>query len=230
MNLYVRYAYTRLRTLIAGAREQAAAEETPPDPAPRRTPAAEWDGVAVQVPGDGFGPLFHRRYRADIRAPRLTPEQLMARVQRDVGSFSPHTLAEFRKTSGRRGRMARGDEYAITILGPWNGSVRVIDATPMSFTFVTLKGHPEAGQITFRALPHPAERGALRFEILSWARSRDMLVSLTYKEAGVGQELQKNAWVTFCERVVQASGGALIGEVAVDTEEREFDVEAARAA
>jgi hypothetical protein len=230
MNLYVRYAYTRLRTLIVGAREQGVGVEPPPDPAPRGTPAAEWDKVAVQIPGDGFGPLFHRRYRADIRAPRLTAEQLMARVQRDVGSFSPHTLAEFKKTSGRRGRMAPGDEYAITILGPWNGSVRVVDVTPTSFTFVTLRGHPEAGQITFRAVSHPAERGALRFEILSWARSRDMLVSLTYKEAGVGQEIQKNAWVTFCERVVKASGGALTGEVVVDTEERDFDGEAARAA
>lgn len=191
---------------------------------PRAVPQElhEWDGVALQLPSDGVGPLFHRRYRADIAHPKLSAEQLMRRVKANLRSFSPRTLADFRKTRGRRRHMAVGDEYLIKILGPWNGGVRVIDTTPTSFAFVTLEGHPEAGQIAFRAQPHSEQQGALRFEILSWARSRDMLVSLTYHEGKVGKEMQKNAWVEFCARVAKASGGELLGEITVLNEERPF--------
>jgi hypothetical protein len=184
-----------------------------------------WDGVPLQLPADGFGPLFHRRYQVDIDGPRLGAEELMAEIQRDLAAFAPSELADFKKVKGAPGRLAVGDEYDITILGPWNGSVAVADVEPTSFTLVTLQGHPEAGQIRFQIMPHPQQRGALRFQILSWARSRDMLVGLSYNEGKLGKEVQKNAWVSFCETVVGGSGGRQIGEIDVVTEEREFEGE-----
>lgn len=194
--------------------------------APRPVPAhLVRSGPRVQLPGDGHGPLFHRRYWVDIVRPALTAEQLMALVKADVAAFAPRLLADFKKTKGAPDAMQPGDEYHISILGPWNGSVRVIEVTPTSFTFVTLEGHPEAGEISFALERHPARRGALRFEICSWARSRDMIVGLTYKEAGVGKEVQKNAWATFCERVAERSGGERSGEVVTVGEERQFDGE-----
>lgn len=193
-----------------------------PRPVPARLTRG---GQPVQLPGDGHGPLFHRRYAVDIAGAQLGAEELMARVKANIADFSPSLLAKFEKCKGDPAVMREGDEYDISILGPWNGRVRVVEASPASFTFITLEGHPEAGEIIFTVEPHPTTRGALRFEICSWARSRDMIVGLTYKEVGVGKEVQKSAWVTFCERVVEASGGEAVGEVTVVTEEQRFDGE-----
>ncbi len=187
-----------------------------PRPVPRRL---LWGRQRAQLPDEGYGLLFHRRYWVDIDRPKLSPKALMDRVQCDVGAFCPRLLADFQKSRGHPSRMQPGDEYQIAILGPWNGAVRVIESSPTSFTFVTLKGHPEAGQITFSVRRHPTRPRALRFEIRSWARSRDMLVSLGYHEGKIGKEIQKNAWVAFCQRVAEASGGTIIGEVQVATEE-----------
>lgn len=193
---------------------------------PRPVPARLMrGGPRVQLPGDGHGPLFHRRYAVDIAGAQVGAEALMARVKANLSDFSPRILAHFEKTRGDATELREGDEYHITILGPWNGRVRVVEAQPTSFTFITLEGHPEAGQIMFSLEPHPTRRGTLRFEICSWARSRDMIVGLTYKEVGVGKEVQKSAWVTFCERVAEASGGRALGEVSVVTEEHGFDGE-----
>jgi len=193
-----------------------------PNPVPREL---AWDDIPLQLPSDGVGPIFHRRYRVDIAGASHDAEGLMGLVKRDVAAFSPPELANFKKSRGVPGEMAVGDKYDITILGPWNGSVRVSDVGPTSFTLVTLEGHPEAGQIRFEMLPHPERQDDLRFQIQSWARSRDMLVSLSYNEVGVGKEVQKNVWITFCERVVEASGGRQVGEIDLLTEERKFEGE-----
>lgn len=180
-----------------------------------------WGRHRVQLPGEGYGALFHRRYTVVIDRPRMRRRALMERVKADLPAFSPKLLADFTKTKGHPARMRVGDEYRISILGPWNGEVRVAEVTPTSFTFVTLEGHPEAGQITFAVTGNASRPGAICFEINSWARSRDMLVSLSYNEGKIGKEVQKSAWVTFCERVAEASGGARHGEVEVVTEERD---------
>jgi hypothetical protein len=187
-----------------------------PRPVPAEVLAA---GERVQLPGDGVGTLFHRRYAVVIDEPRLERRRLMARIKGNLQAFSPKTLADFQKTKGHPRKLRVGDEYQITILGPWNGGVRVSEATPTSFTFVTLEGHPEAGQITFALTPHALRPGSVCFEINSWARSRDAAVDLGYKQIPIGKEVQKNAWVTFCERVVEASGGAQFGEIEVETHE-----------
>jgi hypothetical protein len=176
-------------------------------------------GKPVQLTGDGHGTLFHRRYTLVIDRPRLRRKALMERIKADVAAFSPKLLAEFRKIKGHPRLMRVGDEYDIKILGPWNGQVRVAEVSETSFTFVTLEGHPEAGQITFAVTPVVTRPGAVCIEINSWARSRDMVVSLGYKDIPIGKEVQKNAWVTFCERVAEASGGTPVGEVEVVTEE-----------
>lgn len=191
---------------------------------PRPVPAdLLTSGERVQLPDEGHGPLFQRVYAVEFAGSRLKPEALMGRVKADLAAFSPRLLAHFKKTKGHPTAMQVGDEYHISILGPWNGSVRVVEVTPSSFTFITLAGHPEAGQITFSVEPLSKVRRGMRFEIHSWARSRDMIVGLSYKEVGIGKEVQKNAWVTFCERVVKASGGRALGDVTVDTVEEQHE-------
>ena len=184
-----------------------------------------WGEHRLQLPGDGVGKLFHRRYSVLIEKPQLRDQALMERIKADLPEFSPRLLADFRKIKGHSRRMAVGDEYQITIFGPWNGNVSVVEVTPTSFTLVTLEGHPEAGQITFALTRPVAAADTIRFEINSWARSRDFLVSLGYEQARIGKEIQKNVWVTFCENVVAASGGVARGQVEVVTEERAEDGE-----
>jgi hypothetical protein len=192
-----------------------------PQEQPPEVPAyLSWRGRKLQLPADGDGPLFHRRYEVEIAGATVGPEQLFATIVRELPQFSPEALAKFKKVKGNAATMRVGDEYDIEILGPWNGSVRVSEVNGTSFSFVTLEGHPEAGQISFRL---EAKGSMLRFAILSWARSRDMLVDLSYQQAQVGKEVQKEVWVEFCERVVQASGGEQVGDIKVTTEEMPFE-------
>ncbi len=181
-------------------------------------PDPEDDSGAMQSLKDGSGPIFERTYTVQFTSD-LTPEMLMKSIKANLADFSPQTLAAFEKSSGHPWAMRVGDEYAITILGPWNGSVRVIESTPTSFSFVTLEGHPEAGTIHFQITADPTRPGALEFQIRSTARARDALVQAAYGTLRVGQAVQESAWTTFCERVVEAAGGRVIGRVEVSTTE-----------
>jgi len=168
----------------------------------------------VQHASDGVGPLFHRRYAAQIRAPRLTAEELIEKVSSDLNAVTPTEFAVFQKVHGADDGMRVGDEYVVRMAAPWDGPVRVIEVTPRSFRFATLDGHLEAGQIEFRA--SPASEG-LRFEIESWARSGDRLSNLLYHKLRMAKEIQLHMWTSFLERVVKASGGRMTGGIEIHT-------------
>lgn len=179
---------------------------------------------AEQPAATGSGPWLERRYYIDVVRPRLTPAQLMAQVQADLPHFSPDLLADFKKESGaEHAPLQVGDEFGIKILGPWNGRVRVTHAGPTSFGFITLEGHPEAGRIRFEAHYLDERPGELRFEIRSWARSRDGLVAFAYDTIGGGLLMQEATWCEFCRRVAAASGGQALAEVTVETYKHEPD-------
>jgi hypothetical protein len=185
----------------------------PGDDAPPDLP----DGVSrdeVQYPDDGAGPLFHRRYAALVREPRLSPEELIERVAGDLNKVTPTEFAVFQKVHGDEDGMRVGDEYVVRMAAPWDGPVRCVQRTPRSFRFATLDGHLEAGQIDFRAEPAPE---GLRFEIESWARSGDPLSNLLYNHLRMAKEIQLHMWTSFLERVAKASGGRLTGGIEIRT-------------
>ena len=173
--------------------------------------------AAEQPAATGAGPWLERRYFIDVLRPRHTPAALMAEVQADVPRFSPGLLADFARKGSGSGPLQAGDEFSITILGPWNGCVRVTEAGPTSFEFVTLEGHPEAGRIRFEVHYLDGRPDAIRFEIRSWARSRDGLVAFAYDTIGGGKLVQEATWVEFCRRVAQASGGQALCNMVVET-------------
>src|SRR5689334_13351222 len=110
------------RTTPFHRREEAGAlaEDAPPD-----LPA----GVSpdeVQGASDGAGPLFHRRYTALVREPRLSPEQLIATVAGDLNKVTPTEFAVFQKVHGPEEGMQVGDEYVVRMAAPWDGPVRVV--------------------------------------------------------------------------------------------------------
>lgn len=170
-----------------------------------------------QKASDGFGPLIERRYWIEFQRPQHSAAEIMAYIQRHIEEFSPKTLAKFEKEEGSDYVLRPGDEFHITILGPWNGDVRVLEVEDTHFRLETLEGHPEAGEITFCITPAEFFEDALHFEIRSLARSRDGLVALTYDKLGVGKKAQEMTWVEFCERVCKFAGGEPIGEVQVRT-------------
>jgi Domain of unknown function (DUF1990) len=173
---------------------------------------AELMDAQVQLEGEGFGKLLGRRYEVVFKS-ALQPTQLMARVMQNLDQLSPEELASFEKTQGSSWVLKLGDEFEITILGPWNGRVRVIEVAADAFSFVTLQGHPEAGRIRFAV--QRTKPGIVRFNITSWARSRDGLVDLTYDKLNVGKNIQTTAWQTFLERVVELGNGRQVGKIEV---------------
>jgi Domain of unknown function (DUF1990) len=198
------------RTTPFHRREEAGAFDD--DAPPELPPGVSAD--EVQYESDGAGPLFHRRYAAVVREPRLSPEELIARVASDLNAVTPTEFAVFQKVHGDDDDMRVGDEYVVRMAAPWDGPVRVVRRTPLSFRFATLDGHLEAGQIEFRAEPAPE---GLRFEIESWARSGDRLSNLLYNHLRMAKEIQLHMWTSFLERVAKASGGRLTGGIDIHT-------------
>lgn len=168
----------------------------------------------LQLPADGVGPLFHRRYETRIRDAGVSAEQLIDRIGRDPNCASPTEFARFRKVLGAKARLQPGDEFLVRMPGPWDGPVRVAEVTPRSFRFATLAGHLEAGQIEFRA---SQDGGDLHFSIESWARSGDWLSNVLYHHLRMAKEIQLHMWSSFLERVAKLAGGRMTGGIEIVT-------------
>ncbi len=183
-----------------------------PEDAPPGLPA-DIDEQQLQRVADGSGPHFRRRYSIGIADPELSAAKLMQLLQEDPDRAAPSEFGTFQKVKGAEGRMQVDDEYVVRMPGPWDGPVRVVRTTPLSFRLVTLAGHLEAGQIEFRAKEgHPLE-----FQIESWARSGDRLSELLYDRVRMAKEIQFHMWTSYLERVRDLSGGRRHGRMSIHT-------------
>lgn len=190
-----------------------------------RTPATEKRKAArlatttdTQQAKDGSGPLVHRRYEIALPDRAVTRDIVLRLMQLHLTELAPAALANFEKSEGSDEVFCVGDEYEITMLGPWNGAVRVAEMTRDSFTLVTLAGHPEAGHITFSVEEDATAFGTLRVRIESWARSRDALVAAAYGTLGIGKQVQTEVWITFLQRLAVLAGVGTRPEVNITTE------------
>jgi hypothetical protein len=181
--------------------------------APPQLPA-DLDRSQVQTPEGGVGPLFHRRYRINIRDSGLSTEDLMRRVASEPDSVAPSEFATFQKVRGESGMMRVNDEFVVRMAGPWDGPVRVAKHERTMFRLVTLEAHLEAGQIEFRVRE---EGGLVVFEIESWARSKDRLTDLLYDRLRMSKEVQLHMWTSTLERIAKLSGGRISGGVEIHT-------------
>lgn len=182
---------------------------------------ADLDDSDAQLPEHGTGPLFHRRYRTRIRESELSADELLAQVAADPDSVAPTEFASFQKLSGEPGTMRPGDEYVVRMASPWDGPVRVVARESDRFRLITLEGHLEAGQITFRARD---DGDLIVFEIESWARSTDGITDLLYDRLRMSKEVQLHMWTSTLERVVDLSGGKMTDGIDIRT--RKVDGEA----
>ena len=145
---------------------------------------------------------------------------MMARVRADPNLVAPLALARFRKIAGPQWRMEVGDEFVVSMPGPWDGPIRTVEVTPHSFRFVTLKGHLEAGQIEWRTR-HEDE--FVVFQIESWARAGDRLSALMHDRIRMAKEVQLHMWTSVVEKVVRRTGGRLHGGIDIETRRVEAD-------
>lgn len=176
------------------------------------------DPSTVQRVADGTGALYHRRFWIDFTDARLDPEGLISTLAEDLNSAAPGEMSSF-ETADASGALREGTELVVRLPGPWDGPVRVIDRTPTSFRFATLRGHMEAGEIEFRS--DRTERGYVRFEIEAWARSGDNRFRVLYDALPLAREAQAYMWSHFCARAPKLAGGIVMSNVSVNTERLE---------
>lgn len=181
-------------------------------------PAAVAAAPDTQLAPAGSGPLFHRRYDVLISGSTFSAAALLRLMQRHLSELAPSALAHFEKSQGSEGLARVGDEYDITLLGPWNGRVRVVESTARHFTLVTLDGHPEAGHISFSVAPVADSNDTLQVLIESWARARDAIVAVAYGTLGVGKQVQTEVWITFLQRLSALAGVEQTPAVRIRTE------------
>ncbi len=186
------------------------------DPELDKAPTLPDDVSSDEVQGlqDGYGALFHRRYRTRIRESAMSPQELIARIQADIDVVAPTEFASFQKTKGEADAMHVGDEYVVRMPGPWDGPVRVVRVAPTWFQLVTLEGHLEAGQIRFGAWE---EDGLLIFEIESWARSGTRAVDLLYDTLRISKETQLHMWTSVLQRAAELAGGRVTRGIDIHT-------------
>jgi hypothetical protein len=196
--------------------DAAAATSSATEIAPAAVAPVHSDQQTVHA---GTGTLFHRQYDVVLTGTAHSSRELLRLLQQHLAELAPSMLAHFEKTAGSDGLLRVGDEYEITMLGPWNGAVRVSESTADSFTLVTLDGHPEAGHITFSVSEHGSGPDAKRVRIESWARARDAVVAAAYDTIGIGKQVQTEMWITFLQRLSALAGVGGTPEVVIATEE-----------
>jgi hypothetical protein len=167
----------------------------------------------VQLPSDGFGPLFHRTFACTIADSSMSVEELIRELSADPQRVAPWGVARFRKTCGEPGRMSQGDEFLVHMPGPWDGPVRAVEVRPDRFRFATLSGHLEAGQIEWRAW----QDGMLQFSVESWSRGGDRFSAFLHDRLHMAKEVQLYMWTSVVERVPRLAGGRLLDGVNVQT-------------
>jgi hypothetical protein len=165
----------------------------------------------VQVPARGAGPLLERDYWAVLDAPRTGPSGLADIVARHFEDFPPPSLVAFRRVDAVAddAMLAVGDELDVDIRGAGTFGVRVVHRDANSITLATLKGHPEAGRITFGAYRN--DRGDVVFHIRSRARagSRGHLAGFLV----AGDPMQTNTWSDFINRLAASVGDGVVGTI-----------------
>ena len=164
----------------------------------------------------GSGPLLERDYFAVIDGAKRAPDEVGAMLRDHFEEFAPQETAVFRRSGadGKKTPLEIGDEMEIRIALLGLCKVRVVHLTTCSLTLRTLKGHPEAGRITFGA--GRDGQGHLTFRILSRTRASGLLNYLGFLI--MGKQLQARCWIRFIDRVVTATGGRVSGRIRVRTQ------------
>lgn len=161
----------------------------------------------------GKGTLLQRDYWAVIAGCRESPSGMMDAIASRFPEFAPAEAVAFRRVEALERPLAPGDELDVVIR--WAGAcrVRVVNREAQSITLATLRGHPEAGRITFGAYRN--DYGDVVFHIRSRARSGSRTHYVGF--LAVGEAMQTSTWTDFVQAVAYTFGEGIIGCVHADT-------------
>jgi hypothetical protein len=167
----------------------------------------------IQYATDGSGPLLQRDYWAALEGPGCEPEDVAARLRAHFERYAPPETATFYRSDDPDRRLGVGDEMSIRIALLGGCRVRVVHHDSRSLTLRTLKGHPEAGRITFGA--YRDDGGRLVFRIRSRTRAAGPIMLAGYFL--MGKQLQSRCWIKFVDGVAQDCGGRIVDCIHVRT-------------
>ena len=188
-------------------------QHTPDSPAPEDLEAD------LLPPAEGTGKLLQRDYWGVIGNCQNGPRHVARLVRERFWEFPPPELVKFTRCDGSDQPLAVGDEMDVEIRMAGTFRVRILHMDENSVTIGTVKGHPEAGRITFGAYRNP--RGDVVFHIRSIARSGGRMQLLGFK--ALGEAMQTNTWTDFINRISACAGSGVIGEIRAETQERDDD-------
>lgn len=187
-----------------------------------RARAAAKRTTRLALADGGVGPLLQRDYWAVIRDCRGSPEDVMAYVSRHFERFAPREFVNFERekapnepapTPGEP--LEPGTVLKVHIVAAGDFRVRVTHRDSQSLTLATVKGHPEAGRITFGAYRNAHDD--VIFHIRSRARSGSRKHYLGF--LGVGESMQTTVWTDFVNRVAACTGDGVRGWIYANTAE-----------
>lgn len=192
----------------------------------------------IQPAPEGKGPLLERDYWGVLREPRVGPADLAVLLATHFTDFPPPALVRFRRQGNGVDQVDEGgadvppdpadrplqvgDSLEVDIRLAGSFGVCVVHKDRNSLTLATLKGHPEAGRITFGLYRNM--RGDVVFHIRSRARagSRIQLAGFLF----AGDPMQTNTWSDFINRFATSVGKGVIGAIHAEkqtVEEEEGD-------
>lgn len=163
----------------------------------------------VQLAADGTGPLLQRDYWAVIRGCRIHPADVIRVVREQFAEFAPQELAHFRFGTDSDDSICEGSVMDVKIRMVPEARVRVVHQSDCSITIATLRGHPEAGKITFGAYPNG--NGDVVFHIRSRARAASPAMLVGFLTGG--DPMQTNTWSEFVDRVAHSVGDGVIRQI-----------------
>ncbi|NJM07563.1 hypothetical protein HC891_17335 [Candidatus Gracilibacteria bacterium] len=138
------------------------------------------DGRQVVGPLQGFGQLWQKTYRVQLRGCAASPEEVIAVWKAHFPEFQPPQNRFFPSVAG----VAPGEVVLINaaLQGmPISTGVLVLYADEVSFTLMTPEGHPESGWVTFSAWH---ENGCTVCQVQSMARANDPIYEIGFVLGG----------------------------------------------
>lgn len=188
---------------------------TPADPTLSAHTTTKTDDAPgeIQTAVDGAGPLLQRDYWAVFEPCSKTPVEVMDYVKSHFCELPPTSIVKF----ALQGVLEVAAELDIDIVPGQKCKVRVIHVDEQSLTLATLKGHPEAGRITFGAYRNDA--GDVIFHIRSRARASSAIRYLGFM--AMGEAMQTNTWTDFINCTADGIGAGIRGQIHADTVEVE---------
>lgn len=164
---------------------------------------------------EGTGPLLQRDYWAVVAGSKVRASAMGEVLAERFAEFAPEPLVSFARADGAGGPLQVGDTLDVRIRLAGAFGVRVLHRDANSLTLGTIRGHPEAGRITFGAYPN--DDGDLVFHIRSRARASTTLRFAQYLAAGEG--MQTATWADFIATVAATVGDGVRGDIVAQTQE-----------